>query len=309
MKIFARDDLLNKNPRACIWMQAGVVFLKDCGQDFNCSECKFDRALRRAARENEILKRQGITPVGKKGKIVFWKDKLRKRPLSKRPCIHTMRRHIEFKVCHHDYNCVDCDFDQYFNDQYKVYTVVKPVDLTDIHGVHIPRGYYLHKGHAWAKIESDDEVRIGLDEFALKLLGRFDKINAPLLGKPVQQGRFEICGTRDENIAEFASPVSGIVTAINPALRKHGDIANKDPYTDGWIMRVHCKTLRRDLENLMFMDEAETFLNKQIETLYEILEQETGLMAADGGKLGDDIFGNAPGLKWDRLVHLFFSRE
>lgn len=309
MKIFARDNLLSKNSSACIWMQAGVVFLKDCHQDFNCSECKFDRALRRASRENEELRKQGIPPSGRKGKIVFWKEKLKKKSPAKRPCIHSMRRHIDFKACHREYNCINCDFDQYFNDQYKVYTVVKPIDFKEVHGVHLPGGYYLHKGHTWAKIESDNEVRIGLDEFALKLLGRLDKIEAPLVGKVVAQGQENIIGYRDENTVAFASPVNGVVTAINAGLRKQGDIANKDPYTDGWVMRVHCKTLREDLKNLLFMDEAELFLNQEIEKLYEILEQETGLMAADGGNLGDDIFGNAPGLEWNRLVNLFFENQ
>jgi glycine cleavage system H lipoate-binding protein len=307
VKIFARDNLLSKNPSACIWMQAGVVFLKDCHQDFNCSECQFDRALRRASRENEELREQGITPSGRKGKIVFWKEKLKKKSPAKRPCIHSMRRHIDFKACHREYNCINCDFDQYFNDQYKVYTVVKPIDFKDVHGVHLPGGYYLHKGHTWAKIESDNEVRIGLDEFALKLLGRLDKIEAPLVGKMVAQGQGNIIGYRGENTVAFASPVNGVVTAINAGLRKKGYIAGKDPYTDGWVMRVHCKTLRNDLKHLFFMDEAESFVNNEIEKLYAILEQETGLMAADGGNLGDDIFGNAPSLSWNRLVSLFFT--
>jgi glycine cleavage system H lipoate-binding protein len=218
-----------------------------------------------------------------------------------------MRRHIDFKACHREYNCINCDFDQYFNDQYKVYTILKPIDFKDIHGVHLPGGYYLHKGHTWAKIESENEVRIGLDEFALKLLGRLDKIEAPLVGKAVVQGRKNIIGYRGENKVAFASPVNGVVTAINSGLRKHGDNANKDPYTDGWVMRVYCKTLRDDLKNLLFMDEAESFLIQEIEKLCEILEEETGLMAADGGNLGNDIFGNAPGLDWGRLVSIFFS--
>ena len=307
MNIFARENILSKNPLACIWMQAGVVFLKDCKRDFHCSTCPFDRALRRACRENDQLRAQGISRPGKKGKLIFWKDKLKKRTQSKRPCIHSMKRRIDFKACHREYNCLNCEFDQYFNDQYKVYTVVKPVDLVDVNGVHMPKGYYLHKGHAWVKIESDNEVRIGLDDFALRMLGWLDKIETPLVGKTIVQNRSDIKIFRGEHKAAFVSPINGVVTAINSKLRKQGGVANKDPYTDGWVMRVHCKTLREDIKNLMFVNEAETFLKKEVNKLYAILEQNTNLKAADGGNLGDDIFGNSPGLKWDQLIHAFFS--
>lgn len=307
MNIFARENILSKNPFACIWMQAGVVFLKDCRLDFNCSACHFDRALRRACRENEELRAQGVTPSGKRGKLVFWKDKLRKKPPSKRPCIHSMRRQIDFKSCHKEYNCLNCEFDQYFNDQYKVYTIVKPVDFVDVSGVHIPRGYYLHHGHTWVKVESDNEVRIGIDDFALRMLGQLDAIEAPLVGKTIIRNRSDIKAVRGEHIAAFASPVSGVVTAVNTKLRKQGGIANKTPYTDGWVIRVHCKNLRDELKQLMLMKEAETFLNNEVDKLYHVLEQETDLKAADGGRLGDDIFGNAPGLKWDLLVNTFLQ--
>lgn len=307
MNIFARENILSKNPFACIWMQAGVVFLKDCKRDFHCSACPFDRALRRACKDNEKLRVQGSTLLGKKGKLVFWKDKLRKRPQVKRPCIHSMKRRIDFKACHREYNCLNCEFDQYFNDQYKVYTVVKPIDLVDVNGVRMPKGYYLHKGHAWVKIESDNEVRIGLDDFALRTLGPLDQIKAPLVGKAVVQNRPDIEVCRRNHKAKFASPINGVVTAINSKLRKKGSIANKDPYTDGWVMRVHSKTLRKDLKELMFVNEAEAFLKKEIDKLYTVLERETNLKAADGGTLGDDIFGNAPGLKWDHLVKMFLS--
>ncbi len=50
------------------------------------------------------------------------------------------------------------------------------------------------------------------------------------------------------------------------------------------------------------------FLKQEVNRLYQILEEKTGLMAADGGVLGDDIFGNAPELSWKYLVQYFLKR-
>ncbi len=302
------DNQQTNTAPACIWMQAGVVGKKDCFQDYHCTTCRFDRALQRVCTENALLRKQGIVPDGKKGEISCWKERLRQMPLAKRPCIHHMKDCIGFRACHRDYHCFKCDFDQYFNDQYTVYTVVKPVDFSDIDGVKLPMGYYLHPGHTWIKIEKNNEVRIGIDDFALRMLGPLDRIDAPLVGKEIHQDREEISVFRGSNRATFASPINGVVTAVNFDVRKQGSIANKEPYTDGWVLRVHCNTLRHDLKKLMFMDETENYTKDEVDGLYDILERETGLAAADGGSLGEDIFGNAPGLSWDGLVERFLKR-
>ena len=289
----------------CIWMQAGVVERKICGIDYHCESCQFDRALRRTARKNEQLRQMGKTPTGQCGKIVFWQDRLKELPPWKQPCLHHMKRRIDFRACTNDYQCGNCEFDQYFSDQYTVHAVVRPVDVLDIKSFKLPHGYYLHRGHAWAKIEEDSTVRIGLDDFALRLLGPLDRIEAPLMGKTVAQGHGDILLNRGSKTAKVQSPVSGVVTDINPDLRETGILANQDPYTQGWVMRLHSKNLRLDLKKLLIGEQAGSYLNEEIERLYQVIEEEAGPLAADGGYLGDDIYGNLPGASWQKLTRLF----
>ena len=125
-------------------MQAGVVPKKFCRIDYQCAASAYDRAMRRIATENRQPKEKGRIPGGKRGRIVFWKDKLRELPAWKQPCLHHMIGHIDFRACTHDYHCADCEFDQYFSDQYTVHAVVRPVDVLDIKGFKLPHGYYLH---------------------------------------------------------------------------------------------------------------------------------------------------------------------
>ena len=293
---------------ACLWMQAGVVGKKDCNYDFSCTTCRFDKALRDVCKNNLELLEKGVKLVSQKQKFVFWREKLRGQPLYSRPCIHHMKGHIDYKNCLKKYHCIDCEFDQYFHDQYKVHTIVKPVEFNDINGISLPSGYYLHIGHTWVKIEDNNNVRIGIDDFASRLLGQFDRIEPPLTGKEVFQDKPSLKAWRDDNFVEFQSPVSGVVTESNPAIRNSSSIVNKAPYTDGWIMRVHCKNLKKDLKRLLFMNNNIAFIEQEVENLMTILENETGLMAADGGTLGNDLYGNAKGLSWDRLVKKFIDR-
>ena len=297
----------NRETRPCVWMQAGVVRKKFCGMDFQCETCRFDRAMRLVSHENDILWKARKVPKGKRGRISFWKEKMMDYPRWKRPCIHHMRGHIEFRSCTNDYQCGNCEFDQYFHDQFTVNAVVKPVEVLEYQGFKVPQGYYLHRGHTWAKVEESALVRVGIDDFALRLLGPLDHIEAPLMGKEVEQGREDINVYRGPNKAALMSPLSGVVTAINPTVREQGRQANKDPFSAGWLMTVHATNLRRDLKNLMLNTETGDFLASEVDRLYDVIEEVAGPLAADGGYLGNDIFGSLPEIGWDRLIQIFLK--
>jgi glycine cleavage system H lipoate-binding protein len=293
---------------ACLWMQAGVVKKKICKKDFLCTTCRFDRALKKVCQENAYLQTQGVSLEGKTKDFVFWKEKLKKQPRANRPCIHHMKGHIDFKTCPKNYHCIDCEFDQYFHDQFKVYTTLKPVAFHDISGVSLPLGYYLHSGHTWIKIEDHNNVRIGIDDFAARVLGKFTAIKTPLMGKQVFQGENAIHVYRNQHRASFLSPISGVITQVNSKMRKRPEMIHNDPYGEGWILNLYCPNLKKELKHLMFMDSNIAFMNKEVDRLYAFLEEETQLAAADGGSLGPDLFGNLPQIFWDRLVGLFIRK-
>jgi glycine cleavage system H lipoate-binding protein len=205
------------------------------------------------------------------------------------------------------YRCVDCEFDQYFQDLYIVHAVVTPVEVPEVIGFKVPQGYYFHRGHTWVKVEEASTVRVGLDDFALRVFGPLDRIEAPLMGKEVRRDRADISIHRGPHGAGVFSPVDGVVTDVNVKLREEGRLANEDPYSGGWIMRVHCNHLRKDLKKLMIDHESLAFAAAQAERLYETIEELGGGLSADGGFLGCDIYGSMPQLGWKRLAKRFLG--
>lgn len=294
-----------KRTGPCIWMQAEVVDRKFCKHGYECIDCRFDRIMHRTAGENMRIRQAGGKVRGKRARIVFWKDNLRKLSPWRRPCLHHMKGRIGFRACHNSYHCHNCDFDQYFQDQYAVHAVVKPVDILDIQGFKVPHGYYLHRGHAWAKIEENSTVRVGIDDFAVRLFGPFDRVVSPLMGEKVTRGEPGIVLERSGREAKMLSPVSGVVTEINAELREKVDIGGPDIYAKGWVMRVRSDNLRADLRELMIGGETAGALEKEVDTLYEMIEETAGPLTVDGGVLSDDIYGKLPGLGWDRLTRTF----
>jgi glycine cleavage system H lipoate-binding protein len=305
MKSTRLENRMSKASSPCIWMQAGIVRRKNCDIDYACKECRFERAMRRVARRHDSRTESGVPGRRKTGRIMAWEEKMKALPPSKRPCIHHLKQRIDFKGCTNDYRCDSCEFDQYFFDEYRVHAVVKPVDILEVEGFKVPQGYYLHPGHAWVRVEEGGLVRVGLDEFALRLLGPPDRVEAPLMGKVVKQGRGDISLFRGHNETRVLSPVTGVVTAINPKLRDEGSLAHQEPYSEGWVMTVHAESLREDLKNLMIHEESKAFLGEEVDRLYGMVEEVAGPLAADGGQLGEDIYGSLPELDWERLVKAF----
>ena len=292
----------------CIWMQAGVVPKKQCRYDYACASCPYDKAMVRIAERNRKLRARGQPRQGRGGRIVHWKEKMRAYPSGRRPCLYSMKGKIQHRNCINDYRCGNCEFDQFFDDQHLVHAVIKPIETIDVHGFRIPQGYYLHPGHAWVKVEEDAEVRVGLDDFAARMLGPLDAIAAPLIGKPVYQGEKSIQLRRGARKAVLAAPISGVVTAVNQQMIFEGRHRPLRPYTDGWVMQIHAENLRDNLKTLMIGNEAASFLSEEIDSLYHVIEEECGFLAADGGQLGRDIYGNLPESSWDNLVRRFLDR-
>jgi len=244
-------------------------------------------------------------PSGKKGALIFWQDRLKKKPLAKRPCIHHMKGKISFKACPKAYHCIDCEFDQYFYDHFKVHAMVQPMAFETVSGVFLPAGYYLSAGHTWVKIEDQGVVRMGIDDFGARLVGKIDRITIPLMGKQVTQGLTGFTLYRNRSPIPFSSAVSGIITQVNPAVEKNPGLMTTAPYTDGWVCLVHCPDIKQNLKKLLFMDDSRRFMTGQVEKLHAFLEDATQLKAADGGSLVRDILGNVPAAHRDRLIKTF----
>ncbi|MFO8031066.1 MAG: hypothetical protein R6U22_00820 [Desulfohalobiaceae bacterium] len=292
--------------RPCIWMQAGIVRKKECLQDYECQSCSYNKALSRACQKNKELRQSGLDPQGKAGSLEFWEDRLKRLPVLQRPCIHHLKQRINFRPCTNEYNCQDCEFDQEFSELYSVHTVLSPISFLEVMGFHIPQGYYLHPGHCWVKFEEGSLVRVGLDDFCTRVLGPFDQIELPLLGKRVQQGQPAFKIIREGRESSVLAPLSGVVADINPQVQNKGSRRiQAQPYTDCWLFRIKWEQNREELSNLLLDQESKGFLQEEAHTLFTEIEAHAGPLAADGGQIVPDLLGQMPELGWDRLSSLF----
>ena len=103
--------------------------------------------------------------------------------------------------------------------------------------MNVPADLKYTKSHEWVRIEGD-AATIGITDFAQGELGDIVYVDLPSVGKAVQLE--ETCGTVEsvKTVSDLYAPVAGVVTAVNDALASQSELVNKDPFGEGWMLKV-----------------------------------------------------------------------
>ncbi len=174
-------------------------------------------------------------------------------------------------------------------------------------GFQVPENVRYHAGHTWALSESRDLVRVGMDDFASKLIGKIENITLPQRGRWVRQGQKIWTIFRDGKSVDMVSPIEGTVTDINEAVVQDPELARKDPYGEGWLLTVQAPDAKINFRNLlggalarMWTEESALRLRKRMPVAM------ASALAQDGGVAVDDITEHLPELDWTTLTKEFF---
>jgi glycine cleavage system H protein len=175
-----------------------------------------------------------------------------------------------------------------------------------VDGFEVPDNLRYHPGHSWALSESPNLVRAGLDMFAARLIGKIDRITLPQRGHWVRQGQKIWTFYRDGNKVEMASPIEGIVTDVNDAVTRDPELARRDPYGDGWLMKVQAPDAKINIRNLLGGAVGRKWMEEAAQRLRGRLPALAGAVAQDGGLIVDDLTAALPAEEWSELTHEFF---
>ena len=103
--------------------------------------------------------------------------------------------------------------------------------------MNIPANLKYTKDHEWIKIEGNLAV-IGITDFAQSQLGDVVFVEIETEGETLEKE--EVFGTIEavKTVSDMFMPVSGKVVAVNEKLADTPEVVNKDPYGDGWMIRI-----------------------------------------------------------------------
>lgn len=93
------------------------------------------------------------------------------------------------------------------------------------------------KDHEWVRVEGDTAV-IGITDFAQGELGDIVYVEVETTGESLQQE--EVFGTVEavKTVSDLFMPLSGEVLEFNKNLDRQPELVNKDPYGEGWMVKI-----------------------------------------------------------------------
>ncbi len=175
----------------------------------------------------------------------------------------------------------------------------------------IPGGALISAGHCWANMAQDGSVKVGLDDFAKKLLGPIDAIEFPSIGMTVKAGQ-PLFGVRQKNRrVQFNAPVSGRVTKTNVLLAEDPESLEMTPYQKNWICVIDADNLDVEVPKLKIGKSAVALFEEDIDRFRGVMK-ELALDTPAGADLDDALYrGELEQLseaQSERVVKEFFAR-
>ena len=101
----------------------------------------------------------------------------------------------------------------------------------------IPSDLKYAKSHEWARV-SGDTATVGITDHAQQELTDIVFVELPAVGRKVKAG--EACAVVEsvKTASDIYSPVSGEITAVNPAVVDNPALVNTDPHAAGWFYKI-----------------------------------------------------------------------
>jgi glycine cleavage system H lipoate-binding protein len=176
-----------------------------------------------------------------------------------------------------------------------------------LRGFSIKSGYYYHPKHVWAAptAENRREARVGIDDFAARVIGRIDRVSVPAAEMPVKENTVCFLLHSGRRTVRLAAPVDGIVKAVNPRVMENPSLLNEDPYAEGWIFSIRLK--EDAVNNLYHGNVARKWFESEVERLQRVFASDLGMTATDGGEALTDISARFNDAQWGKIISQFLG--
>ena len=91
--------------------------------------------------------------------------------------------------------------------------------------------------HEWIKVEGDVAI-VGITDFAQSELGDIVYVDVNTVGDNIEKEA--VFGTVEavKTVSDLFMPISGEILELNDGLESAPETVNKDPYGDGWMIKI-----------------------------------------------------------------------
>ena len=172
----------------------------------------------------------------------------------------------------------------------------------------IPGGVLVSAGHCWASLAEDGSARVGLDDFARKLIGSIDTIDFPDIGMNIKAGQPLFSVNQGNRQAQFHAPLSGTVVKVNEDLRKDCAALEEMSYGKNWVCVIEGDDLDAELPDLKIGRSAVAFFQEDIDRFLAFVQKTNGGAVSDPESLCIGAIEKLNDTHWETTVKEFFGR-
>lgn len=121
-----------------------------------------------------------------------------------------------------------------------------------------PENLKYTKDHEWVRLEGDI-AWVGITDFAQNELGDIVYIEVGVVGETLKIE--DTLGTIEavKTVSDLFMPISGKVIELNADIESNPDIVNKDPYGNGWIVKIKFTDLS-ELDHLLDVEKYKVLI-------------------------------------------------
>ena len=109
--------------------------------------------------------------------------------------------------------------------------------MTDSPGLDCPGDLRYTRDHEWARVEGA-EATMGITAYAQGELGDIVFVDLPKIG--VKLAQFAKLGEIEsvKTVSDIFLPLGGEIIAVNTRLKQEPELVNRDPYGEGWMVKL-----------------------------------------------------------------------
>ena len=126
--------------------------------------------------------------------------------------------------------------------------------------MNFPENVKYSSDHEWVRLEGN-EAYVGITDFAQDEMGEIVYVDVATEGETLEKG--EVFGSIEavKTVSDLLMPVAGEVLELNAKLDDAPELVNKDPFGEGWIIKVAVND-EAELDSLMTAESYKEFIGK-----------------------------------------------
>jgi glycine cleavage system H lipoate-binding protein/ABC-type phosphate transport system substrate-binding protein len=160
-----------------------------------------------------------------------------------------------------------------------------------------PKGLYFDKSHTWAFMETDGNVRIGIDDFLQHITGPLTRIKLRNPGEMVKKGEKIFSVIQNGKQLTIHAPISGKIKTQNEVLVTNPSSMNASPYSEGWVYLLEPTNWIRETQFMIMAERYTEWLKFEFSRLKDFFAvsikvntlEYSQVVFQDGGDIKDNI--------------------